>query len=262
MNTKGTVNQRAGAGAAAHRPGVARLAQAAGLAVVLAGLPGCQNLAGTTSLSQVRIIDASPDAGGSAGLDVYQGSSILAYGVGFGTTTTYVPITPGGYTVQVDTGKTHQELVSASGTFLPNQQYTVLVGSYAASLQELILKDQNQAAPTGDISLRILDQSIRAGAVDVYLVPSGGSVTTTRPFVTGINFNSNTGYLDLPTGTYTLVVLPSGTAPTASGATLYTGAAVSYFGGTATTVVLIDTNVTTVPAINVLTATDYAPADE
>lgn len=240
-------------------PGLRWCAKVAGLAVLLAPLPGCQGITGSPKLSQVRMIDASPDAGG---LDVYQGTNILAYNLGQGTITSYVAIAPGGYSVNINAAGTKQQLATASGTFGTGNEYTVLVGNSAATLQELILKDQAQPAPSGQISLRFVDQAIHQGALDVYLVPSGSTMLKTNPILTGITFNTNTGYLNIPTGTYTLNVVPAGTVPTATGSTLYTSAAVVYLGGSAKTVVLIDATVTNTPAVQVVTGNDYDPAGE
>jgi hypothetical protein len=240
------------------KPGVGALAKLAGLAAVLFPLPGCQSLTGSPSLSQVRIIDASPDA---PGLDVYQGASVLAYNLGLGTVTSYVPIAPGGYAINVDVAGTRQQLVTASGTFLPNAQYTVLVGNFEAALQELILKDQTTPAPANEIALRFINQSVRTGPLDVYLIPSGSTLVGTKPILTDFAFNTNTGYMNIPGGTYTLVAVPTGTVPTATGTTLYTGGAVAYPYSSAETLVLIDSPLTTAPAIQVLTAVDYSPID-
>ena len=236
----------------------ASTAKIVGLGLVLLALPGCQSVTGSTTLSQVRVINASPDAGGGA-IDVYQGSAPLAYNIGFGSNTSYVPLVPGGYSIIVDTPHTRQPLATASGTFLANQQYTVLVGNYAATLEELILEDQSQPAPSGDVSIRFIDQSVRAGVLDIYLVPTGSTLATTRPVQSGLAFNTNTGYMNLPTGTYTLVAVPAGTVPTATTVPLYSGPAVSYAGGGAETLVLIDTTVTTVPGIRVVSLTDFQP---
>ena len=206
------------------------LAKLSGLALVLLPLPGCQSITGNPSLSQVRIIDASPDA---PGVDVYQDSSVLAYNLGLGTVTSYVPIAPGSFTINVDTAGTKQKLVASTGSFLRNGQYTVLVGNFAASLQETILTDQTIPAPAGTVSLRFLDASVRAGAIDLYLVPKGSTLVDTTSLLTNVLFNMNTGYLNVPTGTYTLVALPAGTVPTAKTATLYTGAAVTYIASAA-----------------------------
>ena len=232
------------------------LAQLSGLALALAPLPGCQSIVGSPNLSQVRIIDASPDA---PGLDIYEGSAVVAYNLGLGTITSYVPVAPGSHTINIDSAGTRTTLISATGGFLANAQYTVLVANFTASLQELVLTDQSQPAPSGDIALRFLDESARAGAVDVYLVPSGATLLTTAPALTGIGFNTNTGYMNIPTGTYTIEVLPTGTVPTAKTTSLYTGAAVTYAGGAAKTIVFIDTVGTTTASVQVVTANDYDP---
>lgn len=256
--------QRFGAGFAPgstgfKAPRFRTLSQAAGLAALLGMLSGCQSITGNPTLSQVRIVDASPDA---PGIDVYQGSAVLAYNLGLGTVTSYVPIAPGTYSVMVDTAGTKQQLVTAAGTFLNNAQYTVLVGNYAATLQELILKDQSQPAPSGDISIRIIDQSVKTGAVDVYMVPSGSTLAAALPILTDISFNTNSGYMNIPAGTYTLAVVPTGTKVSTATSTLYSGAAVSYPGGSARTLVLIDTVTTSIPGIQVVTANDYDTTDE
>ncbi len=207
-------------------------------------------------VSLVRLIDTSPDA---PGLDLYQGTAVLAYNLGLGTLTSYVPITPGTYDIRANRAGTHSLLVSAAGVFAANAQYTVLVGNDSNALQELILEDQSTASAVGQINLRFIDQSVRAGALDLYLVPSGATVVTQRPVATGISFNMNTGYVSVPAGTYTLIALPTGTIPTASGSTLYSGAAVAYVPGSASTIVLIDPHLATTPGVQIVTAADYEP---
>ncbi len=221
---------------------------------LLLALPGCQSITGNPNVSQVRVIDASPDA---PGLDIYQGSSVLAYNLGLGTITSYVSLTPGTYGILADVAGTRQQLISAQGTFGSDAQYTVIVGNYLNSLQEIILKDQSKPAPLGQIAVRFIDQSTRAGALDLYLVPSGSTVVQVKPVLTNINFNVNTGYFNVPAGTYTLVALPAGTIPTATGTTFYTGASVTYAGGSARTFVLIDQQLITMPGVQVVTGDDY-----
>jgi len=217
-------------------------------------IAGCAVVTGSANIAQLRIIDASPDA---PGLDVYQGASILASNLGLGTITSYIQIAPGNFGINVDIAGTHAQVVSASGTFAASAQYTVLIGNYLNSLQELILKDQTIAAPTGQIAVRFIDQSVRAGAVDLYLIPSGSTIIQVKPILTDITFNTNTGYINVPDGTYTLVAVPTGTTPTASSNTLYTGSAVYYEGGAARTIVLIDQQLITMPGLQVIIANDY-----
>ena len=222
-----------------------------------AGFPAagrCQAVVSSPTASQVRIIAAPPDA---PGLDMYLNSNILAYNLGFGSITSYIAVNAGTDTIAADTAGSKQVLVSAKNTFVNSSQYTVLLGNVAANLQELVLKDQAQAAPSGQISLRFIDQATQIGALDLYLVPMGQKFTAVTPLVTNLTFGNAPSYLNVPTGTYTLVVVPTGTVPTSMTVATYTGAQVTYSGGSATTIVLLDQQLVTTPGVQIITATDY-----
>ena len=113
-----------------------------GLSIAALLLSGCQNVLSTSTGSQVRVIQASPDA---PGLDIYVNSNVFAYNIGFGSVTSYVAVDAGTDTVSANTAGTKQVLASAKNTFLTGQQYTVLLGNVAANLQEQVLTDQAQA---------------------------------------------------------------------------------------------------------------------
>ena len=227
-------------------------------------LSGCQAVVTGTSAAQVRVIDTSPDA---PGLDIYQGSTAAAYNLGFGTVTSYTSVDPGIYSLSAAAARTHQTMVSAKSTFVAGNQYTLLIGNTLNSLQELVLKDQSQAAPSGQISLRLLDQATSAGPVDVYLMPSGQTLTKLSPILTNVVFATNTGYFNVPAGAYTLVIYPAGTVlPTTTATTSttdtapvasYSGSQVTYTAGSATTLILLDQQIRTSPGVQVVSATDF-----
>jgi hypothetical protein len=229
----------------------------AAMAASSLAMTGCGAVSSSTSLSQLRIIDASPDSGG---VDIYVGGSAVAYNLGFGTITSYVPITPGTYTVKVNQAGSSTALVSTRATLPVNKQFTLLVGNVNASLEGLVLADQSGPAPSGQIALRFLNEATKIGAVDIYLVPSSATLLTTSAVATGVVFDTNTGYLNVPVGTYKLYILPAGTVPAAATVPTYTGASVTYAQGSARTIVLLDTQVTTTPGVQVITANDYDSA--
>jgi Domain of unknown function (DUF4397) len=226
----------------------------AALAVFAAALSGCQVIDGTPLYTQVRVIDASPDA---PGLDVYQNSTASLYNIGLGTASSYIAIGPGSYTYSVDVTGTQQQLASVRGPFVLGAQYTVLIGNVTAALQMTILKDQSTPAPAGQVALRFLDQSTRNGPVDIYLVPSGGKLTGITPIVTNISFGNIPTYIDAPAGIYSIVAVPTGTIPSGSTSPLYTGAQVEYSSGAARTIVLIDQQLITTAGLQTITADDY-----
>jgi hypothetical protein len=225
------------------------------LLLLLGALPGCQNITGSVPVSQVRVIDASPDA---PGLDIYQAGSALAYNLGFGTVTSYVSIPPGISTITADTTGSKQVLSTARGTFAASSQYTVLIGNVAASLSETILTDQSVSAPTGQISVRFLDQATRFSAgIDLYFIPAGSTLATVAPVLTNVVFGTNSGYLNVPAGTYTIAILPTGTVPISTTVPIYTGPSVGYAQGAARTIILLDQTVITNPGFQLITADDY-----
>lgn len=233
--------------------------QFASLSLSLGVLTGCQMAVGTASTAQVRVIDASPDA---PSIDIYQASTGLAHNLAFGTITSYIPISPGASIVTANTAGSRQVLTTAKTTYAVATQYTVLIGDAASNLQQTVLVDQNQAAPAGQIALRVLDQATGLNtAVDVYLVPAGESLSAVRPIATGLLFGSNSGYLNLPAGTYAIELLPAGAVVSAATVPLYTGARATYASGVARTLLLLDQPMAATPGPQVVVADDYDPLE-
>jgi len=232
-----------------------QIARLSGVAAVAVALVGCQSIAGTQQYSQVRVIDASVDAGG---LDIYENKAAFAYNIGFGTISSYVPFPPAVYSFAVDAAGTKQQLAAVSGTAALGGQYTVLIGNVAASLQMTYLQDKTTPAPTGQFALRIIDQSTRSTPVDIYLLPSGGSLNGVSPIATNLSFGSILNYTLTPAGTFAVIAVPTGTVPTATTTSaLYTGSQVTYPGGSARTILLLDQQYITMPGLQVITADDY-----
>lgn len=258
----------------AHLQLAKRISRLALLPVMAVSLTGCQIIASSNQYTQVRFIDASPDA---PGLDIYQNSVASLYNIGFGAASSYIAVAPAAYNYAVDVTATRQQLASVSGVLALGAQYTVLVGNVTASLQMTLLKDESAPAPSGQVAFRFLDQSTRLGPVDIYLVPANGTLATTTPILTKVAFNNTPAYLDIPSGTYSIVVLPTGTATqtttttttTATGTTtttttsttaiptLYSGNQVVYPGASARTIILIDQPLSNPVTIQAITADDY-----
>lgn len=244
------------------------------LAALATALTGCQSVTGSQPYTQVRVIDASPDA---PNLDIYQSSpsqpaQVGLYNIGFGTVSSYISMAPGTTVHAAFTANTQQQLAQVRGTFSTGTQYTVLTGNIAANLQMTILRDQSTPAPAGQVALRFLGQATRTGAVDLYLLPPGSSFAGVAPTATGIVFGSNTGYITAPSGTYSIVAFPAGAAPNAA-LPVYTGSQASYPGGSVRTIVLIDQlteqqsveqtaqqPAAATPALQIITADDFDPS--
>ena len=249
------------------RPGthiVTRLAAVAGIA---AALTGCQGMSRVQPVSQVRVIDASPDA---PAIDIRQNSATNLYNVGFGTVSSYIPVAPGAYTHAAFTAGTGQQLAAVKASFLNGGQYTVLTGNTAASLQMSVLRDRSTPAPAGQVALRVVSQTTRPAAFDLYLLPAGSPMTALVPLATHATFGANTGYINAPSGTYSLVAFSAGSSPSTS-RPIYNGAQASYPSGAVRTLVLIDQPQrerfeptqgarTATPSLQIITANDFDPS--
>jgi hypothetical protein len=220
-----------------------------------AALSGCQAVQGSaTSIAQLRIIDASPNAGG---LDIYAGNTAIAYNMGFGTVTSYVPMSPSTYALTAAAAGTKTASTAVRATLANARQYTLLLSNTAASLQSQVLADQSQPAPSGQIALRFLNEATSAGPLDLYLVPQGNTLPQVNAIQTALNFGGNSGYLNAPTGTYTLYVVGNGTVVSTTTVPLYTGAATAYPAGSARTFILLDQALVTTTPVQVVVASDY-----
>src|ERR1035437_8646699 len=109
-----------------------RTSRLAALPLLTAALAGCQGIAGIQPVSQVRVIDASPDA---PALDIPQTSAAALYNIGFGTVTSCSPGAAGAYTHAAYTAGTQQELAAVHGVFAAGGQYTAPTGNVAANMQ-------------------------------------------------------------------------------------------------------------------------------
>jgi hypothetical protein len=207
----------------------------AAVLLAAAGLSGCQSI--NMNSAQLRVIDASPDSGV---IDSYQNGSALAYNLGFGTMTSYVPMTPGSYILAADKAGTRQTLVASTDTLIAGKQYTEIVGSSLANMQQTVFQDQSVPAAAGQIAMRLINEATHSGAVDVYLVPMSGRLVNTSPIAVNLNFGANSGYIAVPEGTYAIDIVPTGTALASSTVTLLSGEQVDYASGAVRTVVLID----------------------
>lgn len=227
------------------------------LGIVLAALTGCQSIQSTTNTgTTIRFVNAVTDTS-VPGFDIYQNTTPVIYNLGSGFITSYIGVAPGTYTFYANAHDTKQALTSARQTLVSPKAYTAIIGNVSASLQETIVLDQSSAAPTGQISVRFIDESTKAGAVDIYLIPSTATLITSTAIATNVTFTQNTGYFNVPVGTYAIAIVPTGTVPVATTTTLYTGANTTYSAGAARTYIIIDSVLVTSPAVKVIEAKDY-----
>lgn len=235
------------------RIGPAGFAAAAfGSLTVALGLTACTQVAGTSSPSLIRVIDASYIA---PALDVTVAGTVIASNVGQGTITQYSPVsTSNNATIAVASVNGGKTLGQAQATLLASDQATVFIGDYGSAHTEFtvtVLEDANAPAPSGQSSFRFLNQAPKTGALDVYMVPSGTKLASATPLAAGLGIGDSTGYLNFSSQTVVMVITASGSTKAA-----YTSQPIALAGGEVRTVLILDSALTANPAVEALIGND------
>lgn len=208
-----------------------------GIVGALLMLAGCQGMTmtGLRESAQVRVIQASSDA---PPIDFYVGENALAYSLAFGTSTSYVPVNQGSYVLHADVAGSHQTVGLVTSSLQSGHSYTAIVGHTLGSLRLTVLADQTRPALAGDAALRLVDQAVHSGPIDIYLVPSGSPplASATAPAMV---FGAVDGYKNVPAGNYSLTVMPAGSTPGSAPAVL-TSPQMTFAPGSVRTIVLLD----------------------
>jgi hypothetical protein len=226
-----------------------RLALAASFVAAVGILcPGCQSVTGSTAKTLVRVIDASYNA---PAVDIHVGATVIASNVGAPNITDYAFLPPAALPVTVFPVNAKTATVQTSGTFLASQQHSVYITDFNSTYQATVLTDQNTPAPSGDISVRFLQQAPLSGNVDIYFVPDGSKFSDSKAILSGLAPGTTTAYLNIPAGTFSVVVVPSGAT-----AAKYTSQSIVFTGGQVRTMLIVDQQLLTNPPINVVIGND------
>ncbi len=229
---------------------------AASLAVALV-FSACENVATYVQPSLVRVIDASYIA---PAVNVNVEGDLLAANVGQGTITPYGTL-PSNIAAPIDitaaTGGV--TIVDTSGTLLPGHQHSVFLtdnGAAPNGYLVTILEDQQIVAAQGHSAFRFLNQAAKTGAVDIYMVPAGITLANSIPIVTDLPVGATAGYISFTSQTVTMVVTPTGVITPE-----YAYTPMVLTGGEVRTVLLMDTQLTSNPAVEFTVAIDAGPTN-
>jgi Domain of unknown function (DUF4397) len=229
------------------------LAVAVGLATTLAlGLSSCTNVAGFTPTSLVRVVDASYIA---PAVNVYVENTLFAGNIGQGYISNYGTVKPSpAAQIKVTQATGGATLVAAAATLNAGMQHSVFLTDNGASPTAYIvtvLQDQQTPAAAGHSAFRFLNQAPRTGAVDVYMVPGSTTLADTIPLCTALPVGSTCGYVSFASATVTMVITPAGTVTPK-----FTSTSLALSGGEVRTVVIVDSQLTNDPPVQVVIAKD------
>jgi hypothetical protein len=232
------------------------VAAAASLLLAL-GISACENVAGYTQPSLVRVIDASYIAGA---INVYVEGTELAANIAQGSITAYGTLPASANAAVLITAATitnptvSNALVNSAVTLLAGHEHSVLLtdnGAKPTDYTVTVLEDQQIEAASGHSAFRFLNQAAATGPVDIYMIPSGTTIKNTKPLYTNLGTGNSTGYILFNSATYTMEVMPTGTLTPK-----WTSSALALTGGEVRTVLIVNTQLTNDPPVGVFMATD------
>lgn len=220
-------------------------------------LAACENTATYIQPSLVRFIDASYIA---PAVNVLAGGQLVAANVGQGTITSYATVpADSAALIQIAATTGGTVLASTNGALLPGDQHSVFLTDNSAApngYTVTVLADQQVQAASNHSAFRFLNQAPKTGAVDIYMVPAGTTLADAVPLVTDLPAGGTAGYISFVSQTVNMVVTPTGVTTPA-----YTSAPIALAGGEVRTALIMDTQLTSNPPVQVTIADDAGPAD-
>lgn len=227
------------------------LASAASLAVAFT-LSSCVNVATYDQPSLVRVIDASYIAPAA---NVVVESIPVASNMGQGSIGIYATVPANNAAlIKITEATGDKALVTTNGTLQAGHHHSIFLtdnGAAPTGYQVTILEDQQVAASSGHAAFRFLNQAPKIGPVDIYMVPGTSTLANTIPLISGLAVGSTAGYTSFPAQTVTMVIVPKGLLTPK-----YTSASLALVGGEVRTILIVDTQLTSDPPVNVYMATD------
>lgn len=176
--------------------------------VALTGDPAAPTLELTDQRAFVRVVHASPDA---PNVDVLVDGAVVLSNVPFRGVRGYLEVNGGGRRVQVNPVNTTTSAITEVLTLDKTRAYTVLAVDRVSQLAPLVLVDDRSAPAAGQIKVRLVHAAPSAGLVDIYVTAPDASLASATPRLAGVAFKADSGYLDLPAGTYRVRITPAGT---------------------------------------------------
>jgi hypothetical protein len=216
-------------------------------------MTACENVASYTKPTLVRVIDASYVA---PAVNVTVNGTLVAANIGQGAITSYGALTASSAAIiNVDATTAGPPLLTTNDWQLAaGNQYSAFITdniSAPTGYQVTVLQDQQVSAAAGHSAFRFLNQAIKTGAVDIYMVPSGVTIANAIPLVTALPVGGTPTYVTFLSQTVTMVITPTGlTTPS------YTSSPIGLTGGEVRTALIVDTQLTSNPPVAVFTAND------
>jgi hypothetical protein len=144
-------------------------------------------------------MNASPD---ESSLNALVDNNTVASNIAYGTSSSYVSVSSGSHTLEVEPSSSSSVLLSQSLSVSSGSNTTVLAGNFSSSINFAIYTDDNSSPSSSDIKLRIINASPSLGTADVYVVAPGTDLNTVNATVSNLPFEGASSYQSLAAGSW------------------------------------------------------------
>ncbi|HEY7613377.1 MAG TPA: DUF4397 domain-containing protein [Gemmatimonadales bacterium] len=182
------------------------------LAGVLAAGCSDDDSTGPAGEAQVRVVHASPDA---PNVDVLVDGDQVLGDVPYLAASDYLDVPAGVRNVQVNAAGSSTSVIDEDLDLTEGTDYTIIASGFAASLEPLVLTDDNAAPAAGNAKVRAIHGAPSAPAVDIYVTAPGADLGEATPVLTGVEFGDVADYVEVPAGSYQVRVTLAGTTTVA-----------------------------------------------
>jgi hypothetical protein len=178
------------------------------LALAVAACTTGEGVSNGSTHGKLRIINVIPNAAGP--LDVTFDNQPFVTGLAFEGTTSYQQIDVGEREIQVRVAGSATNVIDVIPTFVADNAYTMFVFGPVSNATTLIVNDTLTVDPgAGMFALRVVNGASNNASVDVYVTPPGEDLNTVSPSVSGVAYDTDTVFVNLPAGNRQVRVTPA-----------------------------------------------------
>jgi len=156
--------------------------------------------------ARVRVVHASPDA---PEVDVLVNDGVVLADVPFTVGSDYLTVLSDTYNVKVNAAGTAMSVIDADLQIAAATDYTVAAVNFLNQIEPIVLVDDNASPAAGNAKLRLVHAAPSAQLVDVYITVPAADISMMAPSFEDFAFKNDSGYLEVPAGSYQVrVTLP------------------------------------------------------
>lgn len=186
--------------------------------LVLSALAACSSSTTPKPQTNLRIVNASPDAGS---IQVLLDDKIILSGLSFKDGISYNQVEAGTRNIKlvipaVTAGTTPTPLkllLDITQDLLEGHFYTVIAANNSAAIEPIIIDEDSSAPASGKLRIRVIHTAPAAPAVDIYVsaLTDDATLAGATPAISGATFKSVSSVIDLNPGDYVVRVTAAGT---------------------------------------------------